>query len=246
MKKNLVVLLCVLLSCVVLVGLFSFTLDVKELYKYFETTEYKYQKDTSVFVGELNDSNGYFTDVKVKKRSGPVWIVEDKDYQEQKTEFNIVYDPTVNWRVDLSALKPCGEYKEFKIYSSTGKCNNDVLVAVKNGKKFLLVASDVLSPYQYTCDDFELRNLSDNDIVNYVDKVWEDHLGGEHESRYLLNDDTDAIQYVEFHLKSQPELYYPLSFVEYQGNYKTRLPFHETSNGYYDISERIKDGLKDR
>lgn len=216
--------------------------DARALKRYFEITDHQYEKNESIFKNELNTfSDAAYNSIKISKFFDSFWIVEGERYALQKTAFNI-YDPTVNWKVDLSSLSPCGVCDDIKLYSSTGKCDNEVLIAVENSQYFLLTSTDVLSPYQYSYDDFSVVEPTDETTSDNLDTIWEDHLSGEYDIQFLLIEDDSELKNVELQLQGHPELVYSFCYFEYNGDYYSKLPFDETSNGYYDITERVKEG----
>lgn len=228
------ILLCIFIS--------DISSDVRELKRYFDITEHQYEKNESVFKNNLNTfSDSSNNSIKISKFLNSFWIIEGERYNLQKTAFNIS-DPTVNWKVDLSALSPCGACDDIKLYSSTGKCDNEVLIAVENGEYFLLTSTNVLSPYQYSYDDFLVVEPTDETASDNLDIIWEDHLSGEYNIQYLLMEDDSGLKTVEMHIQGHPELIYSFYCYEYNGDYYSQLPFDETSNGYYDITERVKEG----
>lgn len=234
--KTILTVLCIVLIAVAVIK--TVTVSVK-LHKYFELTDALYEKDTSIFINELPVfTPGEVLSVTVKKSSGN-WNINGKSYAVQKNAFSLNYDPTVNWRVDLSKLKPCGESGDIELYSQTGEATNDVIVAKAEDELVLLAFGNILSVIDKAVEDFHTT-----EDIPELEKIWQDHLSGAFNIKYLLIDDGTGMFSVELTLKNHPELLYKFSCFDYDGNYYSRLPFDETSNGYYDFWERVKAGLK--
>lgn len=243
-KKLLLVSGCIVVVLLMISLLSNAVTKSQELKRYFEITENQYVKDATVFENELRQfAENEYNKIKVIKGFGNTWIVDGKSFSAQKTAFSNTYDPTVNWRVNLSLFVPCGICDDIKIYSYTGECNSDVLVAEENDELFLLAFEDVLSPYQYSCNDFRVfEDMGLNDTEKLA-AIWEDHLSCEYNIRHLLMEDDTAFMNIKMQMVSHPELTYSFSCAEYKGNYYSKLPFDETSNGYYDITKRLKEGI---
>ncbi len=239
-KKFAIIIISMLLLCIALPLLANIALFSKELKQYLITTEYQYEKDTSVFINELNKNFTTVYSIDTCKKSKSVWVINGKEYSVQNTEFNDLYDPTVKWQIDLSGLQYCSTYQNLDFYSSTGKCDNDILVCIENNTLILLTSDDVLSPYQYEYKDF---NIANGTTENF-DKIWNDHLSSKYNIRHLLVEDEKELEDIELQPKEHPELLYSFSYIEYKGNYFSKLPFDKTSNNYYDILERIKNGTE--
>lgn len=239
-KKFAIIIISMLLLCIALPLFVNIVSYAKEINQYLKATEYQYEKDTSVFINELNKNFTPVYSIDTCKKSNSVWVINEKEYSVQNTEFNDLYDPTIKWQIDLSKLQYCSTYQNLDFYSSTGKCDNDILVCIENNKLILLTSDDVLSPYKYECKDFNITN----GITENFDKIWNDHLSSEYNIRHLLIEDDKEFEYIELQPKEHSELLYSFSYVEYKGNYFSKLPFDETSNNYYDILERIKNGTE--
>lgn len=211
-----------------------------EYQKHMEITQYKYNKTESVFKGNLKyfDETQYCA-VDVFKFSNNFWIINGEKYILQKTTFSI-YDPTVNWEIDLSILLPCGICGNIRLYSSTGGCNNELLVAKENDKLYLITSSNILSPFQYAISDFSCNSSVSETELDNLSNIWKAHLKGENDIRYVIVDDYDCKNKIELKLKTHPELIYPLSYYRYKGDYFSKLPFDKTSNNYYNINERLR------
>lgn len=234
MKKFILVSLAII--SVLLLGVKFF-----EYKKHLEITQYKYNKTESVFKGDFKcfDETQHCA-VEVFKFSNKFWIINGEKYILQKTAFSI-YDPTVNWKIDLSILLPCGICGNIRLYSSTGDCNNELLVAKENDKLYLMTSSNILSPFQYAISDFFcISSISETELGN-LSNIWKAHLKGENDIRYVIVDDYDCKSKIELKLKTHPELLYSLSYCKYKGDYFSKLPFNKTSNNYYSIIERLKD-----
>ena len=239
-KKFAIIIISMLLLCIALPLLANIVSFSKELKQYLITTEYQYEKDTSVFINELNKNFTTVYSIDTCKKSKSVWVINGKEYSVQNTEFNDLYDPTVKWQIDLSGLQYCSTYQNLDFYSSTGKCDNDILVCIENNTLTLLTSDDVLSPYIYEYKDF---NIANGTTENF-DKIWNDHLSSKYNIRHLLVEDEKVFEDIELQPKEHPELLYSFSYIEYKGNYFSKLPFDKTSNNYYDILERIKNGTE--
>lgn len=239
-RKFLIVTICLIVVCVTFSLISGIVSDIKALKLYFEITEQHYEKDASVFENKLGvfDVEEFCT-IDISKRFGDVWVINEKSYKEQKTTYARNYDPTVNWKVDLSAFVPCGISGDIQLYSATGKCDNNILVAEDDGELFLLASENVLSPYQYSYTDFNLIEAPQKTI----EQIWNDHLTGNYTLRTMIVEDGDDLIYIKMRLKEHPELLYSFFCLEYFGKYHTDLPFDETSNGYYDTSTRLKEGI---
>lgn len=239
MKKHFKIILTIL--CVVLIAVTAIktvTASIK-LHRYFELTDALYEKDTSIFINELSAfTPSEVQTVVVKKRSGN-WNINGKSYTVQKNAFSLYYDPTVNWRVDLSKLKPCGKSGDIELYSQTGEATNDVIVAKTEDELVLLAFEDTLAVTGKTAEDF----YTTEDIPE-LEKIWQDHLSGAYNINHLLIDDGTGMILVELSLKNHPELLYRFSAFKYKENYYSHLPFDGTSNGYYELWGRLKEGLK--
>lgn len=239
-KKFAIIIISMLLLCIALPLLANIVSFSKELKQYLITTEYQYEKDTSVFINELNKNFTTVYSIDTCKKSKSVWVINGKEYSVQNTDFNDLYDPTVKWEIDLSGLQYCSTYQNLDFYSSTGKCDNDILVCIENNTLILLTSDDVLSPYQYEYKDF---NIANGTTENF-DKIWNDHLSSKYNIRHLLVEDEKVFEDIDLQPKEHPELLYSFSYIEYKGNYFSKLPFDKTSNNYYDILERIKNGTE--
>ena len=191
-KKFAIIIISMLLLCIALPLLANIVSFSKELKQYLITTEYQYEKDTSVFINELNKNFTTVYSIDTCKKSKSVWVINGKEYSVQNTEFNDLYDPTVKWQIDLSGLQYCSTYQNLDFYSSTGKCDNDILVCIENNKLILLTFDDVLSPYKYECKDFNITN----GITENFDKIWNDHLSSEYNIRHLLIEDEKEFEYI--------------------------------------------------
>ena len=212
-----------------------------EYQKYLEITQYKYSKTESVFEGNFKcfDETQYRA-VEVFKFNYKFWIINGKKYTQQKTAFSI-YDPTVNWKIDLSILLPCGICGDIRLYSSTGDCDNELLVAKENDELYLITSSNILSPFQYSISDFSCISIVSETKSNNLNNIWKSHLKGENNIQYVIVDDYNCKNKIELKLKTHPELLYPLSYCEYNGDYYSKLPFDKTSNNYYSIFERLRN-----
>lgn len=183
-------------------------------------------KNESIFVNELKDFEKVdLPSVKIIKLFADNWLVDGLFYTVSDTLFSI-YDQTVNWRVDLAVISPCGVYEDGVLFSSDGKQDNSVLIVKEQDKLLLLVRKDVLSPYKYSFEDFVIVESDENMSEALFEEIWKDHLSGEHNISYLLIEDATLIKNVKFKLKSQPELIYSLSYCEYYSMYYTKLPFN--------------------
>ncbi len=214
-------------------------IKIFEYQKYLEITQYKYNKTESVFEGNFKcfDETQYRA-VEVFKFNNKFWIINGKKYTQQKTAFSI-YDPTVNWKIDISILLPCGICGDIRLYSSTGDCDNELLVAKENDELYLITSSNILSPFQYSISDFSCISSVSETKSDNLSNIWKAHLKGENDIRYLVVDN-NCKNNVELKLKKSPELIYPLSYCVYKGDYFSKLPFDETSNNYYSMFERLK------
>ncbi len=221
----------------VLILIINITSCTKSFIEFIKLTEPQYERNTSVFINELDGGKVTPCAVEVSRKTKSMWVINDKEYAVSKTRFNAGYDPTVNWRVDLSVLQYCGTYKDIDFYSSTGKCDNHILVSVENDTLNLLTYRDVLSPYKYDYTDFEIKGVA----ADSLEEIWSEHLSGEHNIRYLLIESDDLLETIELKLKSQPELVYLFAYSEYDGAYYSPLPYDEESNNYYSMGERFKD-----
>ena len=239
-KKFAIIIISMLLLCIALPLFVNIVSYAKEINQYLKATEYQYEKDTSVFINELNKKFTPVYSIDTCKKSNSVWVINEKEYSVQNTEFNDLYDPTIKWQIDLSKLQYCSTYQNLDFYSSTGKCDNDILVCIENNKLIFLTSDDVLSPYQYEYKDF---NIANGTTENF-DKIWNDHLSSKYNIRHLLVEDEKEFEYIELQPKEHSEILYSFSYVEYKGNYFSKLPFNETSNNYYDMLERIKNGTE--
>lgn len=238
MKKHFKIILTVL--CIVLIAVAiikTVTVSIK-LHNYFELTDALYEKDISVFINALPAfATSEVDSVTVKKR-GDKWTVNEKSYTAQKGAFS-AHDPTVNWRVDLSKLKPCGKFDDIELYSQTGEVTNDIIIAKTEDKLVLLAFGDILSITDKTAEDFHTT-----EDIPELEKIWQDHLSGAFNIKYLLIDDSAGMISIELTLKNHPELLYKFSCFNYNGNYYSLLPFDETSNEYYDFWGRVKKGFE--
>ena len=209
--------------------------------KYLEITQYKYDKTESVFEGKLkNFDETQFSSIEIFKLRNMYWIINGERYTLQKTRFSI-YDPTVNWKINLSVLTPCGVCGDIRLYSFTGEYTNELLVAEENDKLYLMCSSDVLSPFQYSISDFSYVGYTDEITPDNLSDLWMAHLSGENNIQFLLIDHADFQKQIELKLKFHPELIYSLSYCEYNGDYFSKLPFDETSNNYYSTIERLRN-----
>ena len=173
----------------------------------------------SVFLNELKPADDTTTptiDIRAKKDS---WYVNGQKYLLYETTWPAT-NKTVIWRVDLSQLSLCGVHKDVKIFSNTGECDNDILIAKKGSEIYFLFKSDVLDASQYDITDF---NIVDKVYLDeYYDELWKEHLRAEHDLSYMLSD--SPYDCVWLQLGEHPELYYPLSYCLYHDEFYTKLP----------------------
>lgn len=231
MKKHFKIILTIL--CVVLIAVTAIktvTVSVK-LHKYFESTDTLhetdtlYKNDTSVFINELPVFEGEFDNISIKKLLDGNWNINGKSYTVQKNAFSLYYAPTANWCVDLSRLKPSGKSGDIELYSQTGDATNDVIVAKTGDELVFLAFEDILSVTDKTAKDF----YTTEDIPE-LEKIWQDHLSGAYNIKYLLIEDGTGMIMVELSLKNHPELLYKFPAFKYKENYYSRLPFDGTSD----------------
>ena len=235
----------ILISFLVLsVGLFG--VNFFKAKEYLKITQYKYDKTESVFKGQLgNFDETQCCSVDIFKFGDMFWIIDGKKYTLQKTGFSI-YDPTVNWKIDLSVLIPCGICGDTRLYSSTGCYNNNLIVAEEKDILYLLASSNVLTPFQYSISDFSNISYTNEITPDNLSDIWKVHLSGVNNIQFLIVDDANEIKIMELYLKKHPELMYELSYCEYKGNYFSKLPFDETSNNYYSTVERLRTPIRGR
>jgi len=159
------------------------------------------------------------------------WIIDGKTYSLQSSE-NTDGFTFISWEIDLAALTLCGIGGATEFYSSDGKIDNEIIVAKKCDKYYVLVFGDAFSPYSYNIDDFVITNKSDDNVESYLGQVWSDHLSREYNLSFLLVEDEKSFEFVELKPKANPELTYRIDYVEYKGNYFSSLPYGESTSMY--------------
>ena len=75
------------------------------------------------------------------------WIINQEKYFLQKTKI-VPSTTSLFWEVDLSVLSICGKSKGINLYSSSGNCDNDIIIATKNDEYYLLSKNKVALSFQ--------------------------------------------------------------------------------------------------
>lgn len=193
-----------------------------------KTNELSPEKNESIFINALQDfDKDDLSSVKILKLPTNNWFVDGSFYTVSDTLFSID-GPTVEWKVDLSVLSPCGAYEDGVLFSSNGRCDNFVLIVKEYDALLLLVRGDVLSPDIYSFEDFIIVESDETMSEVFFEEIWRDHLSGEFNILHLLIDDVSEVKKIKLQLKTQPELIYSISYYDYGGIYYTKLPFELT------------------
>ena len=74
-KKFAIIIISMLLLCIALPLFVNIVSYAKEINQYLKATEYQYEKDTSVFINELNKKFTPVYSIDTCKKSNSVWVI---------------------------------------------------------------------------------------------------------------------------------------------------------------------------
>ncbi len=199
----------------------QFQNSILESEKIFSTT----YNQLSIFEKELKEADNLKSeqlDIFIKK---DVWEINGKDYKSYPT-VETGYKNCARWKMDFSYMLPCCKSSDFVIYSNNGKSDNDVLLVEYSNVFFMLVHGDVLNPFNYTTEDFDVEwYKSDSDSIQNIEleSLWQSHLSNENDINAVLSE--DPFPHVRFRVKEHPELVYGFSFIEINGEFSSSPVF---------------------
>ncbi len=180
-------------------------------------------KSESIFINQLPETQDFKSPKINVWRFNSLYIINGKKYNvSMHTEYFSI-EKNVFWKIDLSHMNPCGFSDGVEFFSNDGKSDNDVIVAKTDKTYILLTSNDVLTPYKYTSDDFSIIHQTDDNVDNYLKKLWEAHLSKKNNICYLAHD--GKLEEVLLVLNEHPELQYMISYTTHNGEYFSRLPY---------------------
>ncbi len=175
----------------------------------------------SIFEKELEKSDNLKSeqiDISIEK---DIWEINGKEYVSYPT-VKTSFGNYATWKMDFSYMLPCCKSSGFIIYSNDGESDNDVLLVEYSNALFMLVHGDILSPSNYTTEDFVVEwSESTSDLISNMEleSLWQAHLANENDINAVLSE--EPFPCVRFRAKEHPELVYEFCFIEINGRFSS-------------------------